>query len=227
MERQTAGVALVGALAALAVVGVLIALDQTRLHWYSTSQKVPDSQTHVIVTPASPTVPANRIENAPSTPLPDRTDCAAVSGTAYRSASERQWFLAHCVEEEPRPNAQNGAGPALIPTTPVPPEVGAPPSPPPALLTPILSEDEAIALVGEWLIDQGGEWLTSWLISVPSGVIGFLAYNVNVGTCTTSWDDGIWLVGCTAHAYNCTLGACDPTVYFNVFEASLAVSVAR
>ena len=31
------------------------------------------------------------------TVLPDRTDCEAIRGTQYRSASERQYFLGNCI----------------------------------------------------------------------------------------------------------------------------------
>jgi hypothetical protein len=30
------------------------------------------------------------------TPLADRTDCAAIRGTDYRSEAERQWFMVNC-----------------------------------------------------------------------------------------------------------------------------------
>jgi peptidoglycan/LPS O-acetylase OafA/YrhL len=30
-------------------------------------------------------------------PLPDRADCSAIRGTAYRSIAERDWFRAHCI----------------------------------------------------------------------------------------------------------------------------------
>jgi hypothetical protein len=30
------------------------------------------------------------------TPLADRTDCAAIRGTDYRSEAERRWFISNC-----------------------------------------------------------------------------------------------------------------------------------
>ena len=36
------------------------------------------------------------LPTATATPLADRRDCDAIRGTEYRSASERQWFLANC-----------------------------------------------------------------------------------------------------------------------------------
>jgi len=39
-----------------------------------------------------------------STALPDRRSCSEISGTEYRSAAERQWYLDNCT------------GPALAPT---------------------------------------------------------------------------------------------------------------
>jgi len=39
------------------------------------------------------TAPAARVT---ATRLPDRTNCAEIRGTDYRSDSERTWFLANC-----------------------------------------------------------------------------------------------------------------------------------
>jgi hypothetical protein len=40
--------------------------------------------------PAAPSLP-------PPSPLPDRTTCEEIKGTDYRSQTEREWYLAHCV----------------------------------------------------------------------------------------------------------------------------------
>ena len=68
----------------------------------------------VVVTPtsdAAPTLTAQQFEYlealataqavtptvaAPPSPLPDRTTCEGIKGTDYRSAAEREWYLAHC-----------------------------------------------------------------------------------------------------------------------------------
>ncbi len=46
-----------------------------------------------------------------STALPDRTNCEEIRGTAYRSSTERQFFLANCLTQTP---------PTAVPTTPAP-----------------------------------------------------------------------------------------------------------
>jgi len=58
--------------------------------------------------------------SAPPTPLPDRTNCAEIKGTEYRSAAEREWYLANCM---PTP-APTGQPPASLPPAPL--------APPPA-----------------------------------------------------------------------------------------------
>lgn len=73
----------------------------------------------VVVTPtsgAAPTLTAQQLEylkalataqsvtptmSAPPSPLPDRTTCEDIKGTDYRSATEREWYLAHCVPTPP------------------------------------------------------------------------------------------------------------------------------
>ena len=50
--------------------------------------------------PPSPTTPAPTATRLPPTPtsLPDRTTCAEIQGTEYRSDSERIWYLLNCRE---------------------------------------------------------------------------------------------------------------------------------
>ncbi len=58
------------------------------------SQEVP------LIVPAAPTAEPT----ATQTPLPDRTDCDEIRGTQYRSLSEREFFLANCINlPEPTP----------------------------------------------------------------------------------------------------------------------------
>ena len=43
-------------------------------------------------------VPAASVEGPPTeTPLPDRTSCDEIRGTEYRSLTEREFFLANCI----------------------------------------------------------------------------------------------------------------------------------
>ena len=48
-----------------------------------------------IIVPAAPTA----IATDTPTPLPDRTDCDEIRGTDYRSGSEREFFLANCINQ--------------------------------------------------------------------------------------------------------------------------------
>ena len=59
--------------------------------------------------------------------LPDRVDCGAIRGSDYRSATERQWFLANCI---PTPTATRVPAP-VIPATLAPPTPRPTPIPPP------------------------------------------------------------------------------------------------
>jgi hypothetical protein len=56
-------------------------------------------------TPTATPVPATPESTA--TPLPDRTSCAAIAGTAYRSSTEREWYITNCISsllERSRPD---------------------------------------------------------------------------------------------------------------------------
>ncbi|HEY4684918.1 MAG TPA: hypothetical protein VII57_02615 [Dehalococcoidia bacterium] len=71
-----------------------------------------------VASPATPTPAPPPTEQAPPAApvtLPDRTNCAEIRGTAYRSETERQWFIANCTT------------PAAAPTS-RPPTAGAPTS---------------------------------------------------------------------------------------------------
>jgi hypothetical protein len=46
---------------------------------------------------SSATATATPTSTPTATPLPDRASCKEMRGTAYRSGSERKWFLLHCV----------------------------------------------------------------------------------------------------------------------------------
>ena len=59
--------------------------------------------------------------------LPDRVDCGAIRGSDYRSATERQWFLANCI---PTPTATRPPAPVRTATL-APPTPRPTPTPPP------------------------------------------------------------------------------------------------
>jgi len=63
------------------------------------SGSTPSDDAPLIVPAAATAVPSPT-----ATPLPDRTDCAEISGTQYRSPSEREFFLSECINQpEPTP----------------------------------------------------------------------------------------------------------------------------
>jgi hypothetical protein len=93
-EAQTPNIATIAILGLMA--GLVLWLGGACLLLGGGGQGLPDpgtlqQQQRSISTPkaaqASPTSP---------TRLPDRTSCADIRGTDYRSDSERQWFLANC-----------------------------------------------------------------------------------------------------------------------------------
>lgn len=57
------------------------------------------------------TVAAQQQTPVPSV-LPDRRDCNAIRNTEYRSAAERQWFLANCTGSFVLPTAGYSFAPA-------------------------------------------------------------------------------------------------------------------
>lgn len=63
------------------------------------SSAAPSQEVPLIVPVAATTEPTPT-----QTPLPDRTDCDAIRGTQYHSLSEREFFLANCINlPEPTP----------------------------------------------------------------------------------------------------------------------------
>lgn len=76
--------------------------------------------------------------SATPTPKPDRNDCAAIFGTDYHSAQEREWYLANCLptptptpeQPEPQPDGATSTEPGEEPT-PVPAPAGPPAIPGP------------------------------------------------------------------------------------------------
>jgi hypothetical protein len=62
---------------------------------------------------------------ASTSPIPNRTECDQIFGTAYHSPEERDWFEANCTTwpafsapDGPAPSAQNQVGPSQATTTP-------------------------------------------------------------------------------------------------------------
>ena len=81
-----------------------------------------------------------------ATPLPDRTNCAAIAASSYRSSQERNWYLANCIEADPA-------------TATPPPNAPPPPSS-------YYSAGEAAGLVAGWI---GSQPSLSELTIVPGG----------------------------------------------------------
>ena len=135
-------------------------------------------------TPAPVTATAE--PKATQTPRPaDRTDCAAIRGTAYRSPSERDWFVANCDEQSvSAPPRATDPGPTAPPST-------APPAPSPTPI-PSFTASDAIALGTAW-------WLAN---EAPVG------YGVNGGSCNASSTGGQqWVVNCQAQLPGCQFQA--------------------
>lgn len=75
----------------------------------------------------APAVPTAEPSPTPS-PLPDRTDCEEIRGTDYRSGSEREFFLANCIEQAtPTPVEADEESPPLDGGTSTDPEIAATP----------------------------------------------------------------------------------------------------
>ena len=137
-------------------------------------------------TPAPVTATAER--KATPTPRPaDRTDCDAIRGTAYRSPSEHDWFLANCEEQSViAPPPATSPEPSIPPAT-VPPA----PSPTPTPI-PSFTASDAIALATAW-------WLAN---EAPIG------YSVSGGSCNASSTGGEqWVVNCQAQLPGCQFQA--------------------
>jgi LPXTG-site transpeptidase (sortase) family protein len=56
----------------------------------------PPASLSVAVAPSGPTSPSAAAEPT-ATPLPDRTSCSEIAGTAYRSDAEREWYQKNCL----------------------------------------------------------------------------------------------------------------------------------
>jgi len=63
------------------------------------------------VVPPTPILPAATAMSVPPTPtpLPDRTSCAEIMGTAYRSAAEREWYIQNCTSSYLAPQRNDEA----------------------------------------------------------------------------------------------------------------------
>lgn len=86
------------------------------------------------MTPSVTFTPSPTLQPAISMPLPDRMDCDQMRGTPYRSQTERQWFLAHCVTPvAPPPAPVEPDQPPPVPQQDQanPPTSNQPPPPPP------------------------------------------------------------------------------------------------
>lgn len=76
----------------------------------------------------APAVPTAEPSPTPS-PLPDRTDCEEIRGTDYRSGSEREFFLANCIEQAtPTPVEADEESPPLDGGTSTEPDTAATPA---------------------------------------------------------------------------------------------------
>lgn len=88
-----AGIALTTGIALALTSGSSHKPSQQALAAVVTPTEVPPTATAVPPTPVPPPPPAPPLERVV---LPDRTNCAEIRGTDYRSATERLWFLANC-----------------------------------------------------------------------------------------------------------------------------------
>lgn len=108
---------------------------------------------------------------------PNRANCQAISGAAYESESERNWFLDNCVEREPvaaflaapelsavvvQPKTTTSSGPVEV------------------------SEGDAIASSIEWIANQQG-----------------VVYEVASESCSASEVGELWLVSCQRSVAGC------------------------
>lgn len=107
----------------------------------------PPTDTPVPTPTALEPTPTATAEPSP-TLLPDRTDCAAIAASSYRSSQERNWYLANCIEPDDPATA-----------TPPPPSATQPPST-------FYSAGEAAALVAGWI---GSQPSLSELTILPGG----------------------------------------------------------
>jgi predicted secreted Zn-dependent protease len=79
----------------------------------------PSSIANTAVEPSATASPAATATDVPASPapeaepitLPDRTTCDEISGTAYRSESEREFYIENCVNEAAPPSQQASSSP--------------------------------------------------------------------------------------------------------------------
>lgn len=101
---------LLSAVACTREVERVVVVTPTRFPATATTQ--PAETPQATATPAlAPTPPQLEPESRPPpTPLPDRANCAEISGTEYRSPAERQWYLDNCI-----PTAVPATATTLVP----------------------------------------------------------------------------------------------------------------
>jgi predicted secreted Zn-dependent protease len=95
--------AVLAALGAIVIAGVVAAALVLGSDGEATEQATPAAQPVVEISVA-PRPTASPTPRPGPTPLADRSDCAAIKGTAYRSDAEREYYLANCT-----PTAPSGA----------------------------------------------------------------------------------------------------------------------
>src|SRR5581483_7586713 len=106
-ERLLENVPRMGFIAGVPVVAFLITVGFTLAS--GGASEAPKSPTSVPVqVQLAPTSAASPTPQA--TASSDRTDCAAIAGSDYRSATERDWFLKNCNGAQALSGAGGGAG---------------------------------------------------------------------------------------------------------------------
>jgi predicted secreted Zn-dependent protease len=92
--------AVLAALGAIVIAGTVAAALVLRSDGEATEQARATSQP-VVEIAVSPRPTASPTPRPGPTPLPDRTDCAQIKGTPYRSDAERAYYLANCTTAPP------------------------------------------------------------------------------------------------------------------------------
>jgi hypothetical protein len=146
----------------------------------------------------TPTTPAEK--PSPTGPS-DRHDCDEIRGTAYRSESEREWFLINC-------EVTSVANPLIDePSEPAPPPAVPPSQPPQPTPDTGVSAGEAISLAVDWMAGNSG-----------------LQYSITEGSCSAVAFGSKWVVTCTATLQGCQGAACRSTLAACVLESGAVVS---
>lgn len=164
--------------------------------------RTPTPTSTTIRSVVEPTAALTEVEPSPTPkPPPDRRDCDKISGTAYRSSTEREWFLANCLEPTPAeagapaeatvPPSQSNGEPAR-PSTPPP---TSPQSPAPSATPSVhLSAAEAIDLAVEWIANEAR-----------------LGYSLTGAPCSARRTASLsWVVSCEAVPQGCHGSECQP-----------------